>query len=225
MKMLRKVADTRGEPFFFVPKAISLVSLRFYNGWLLQPRLCRPRRGFRRRKKSQMSYQDYIRYYPNFPKEGITFIDWMPIMAHAEAFASLIDDLAALVAGRGFTKVAAIEARGLMLGIPLSERLHCGFVPLRKAGKLPGTCFGETYDLEYGTAAMEMQHDMVKPTDKVLVVDDLLALGGTLVAANRLVGNVTNQIEDLVFIRLTDLPQQLTEGVPLHCLLEMQEKA
>ena len=76
-----------------------------------------------------MSYQDYIRYYPNFPKEGITFIDWMPVMAHAEAFASLIDDLAALVAGRGFTKVAAIEARGLMLGIPLSERLHCGFVP------------------------------------------------------------------------------------------------
>lgn len=223
--MLRKMAGTHGKSFFFAPKAISFICLRFYNGCLLQPSLLRPRRSFQRRKKIQMSYQDYIRYYPNFPKEGITFIDWMPVMAHAEAFASLIDDLAALVAGRGFTKVAALEARGLMLGIPLSERLHCGFVPLRKAGKLPGTCFGETYSLEYGTAAVEMQHDMVKPTDKVLIVDDLLASGGTLVAANRLVGNVTNQIENLVFIRLTDLPQQLTEGIPLHCLLEMQEKA
>lgn len=153
------------------------------------------------------SYKRLIRTFPDFPKPGIEFIDWMPVLKDPASFNDLIDDLVALIPndGKTFTKIAGLESRGFLLGVPIAQRLGAGFVPIRKKGKLPGTCLARSYALEYGTASIEIQADAIGKDDRVLIVDDLLATGGTMRAANKMIENITGEIENLFFLELDDL--------------------
>ena len=169
-------------------------------------------------------YEKLIRIFPDYPKKGINFIDWMPVVGNREAMRELINDMAELVSERKFTKVAGLETRGHLVGIPLAEKLGLGFVPIRKKGKLPGPCLSQEYDLEYGTDVIEIQADAVCADDKVLIVDDLLATGGTVEAANKLIGRRTKDIVDLFFIELEDLGGIKHLQYPSFSLLKMKEK-
>lgn len=128
-----------------------------------------------------------MRDVPDFPKPGVVFRDICPLLADAVAFAAMLDDLAAPWRGAGIDVVAGIEARGFVLGAALARHLHAGFVPLRKPGKLPGPVIEESYALEYGTDRLQMQSHAVHAGTRVLLVDDVLATGGTLAAAAALV--------------------------------------
>ena len=123
-----------------------------------------------------------IRDVPDFPKPGIRFKDITPVLADADGFASAIDALAAPWRDAGVEKVIGVEARGFILGAPLAQALGAGFVPVRKPGKLPGRVVRESYALEYGTDSLELQADAFTPGARVLLIDDVLATGGTLAA-------------------------------------------
>lgn len=124
---------------------------------------------------------------PNYPIEGVTFKDVTPLMGDAEAFHVAIDTIASYFSDRAITKVLGAEARGFIIGAPVAYVLHAGFVPARKPGKLPRATFDQTYDLEYGQATIQIHQDALKPCDRVLIVDDLLATGGTALAQAELV--------------------------------------
>jgi len=126
-----------------------------------------------------MDLRSHIRDIPNFPKEGIIFLDITPLLGNGPAFQHAIDEMAAKFADRGATKVAAAEARGFIFGAPLAYKLGLGFVPIRKPGKLPYKTREVTYDLEYGTDTLCMHIDAVEKGEKVIIIDDLLATGGT----------------------------------------------
>jgi adenine phosphoribosyltransferase len=128
-----------------------------------------------------------IRDIPDFPKKGIIFKDITPILSDPALLGAVIDQMAALFSDAGITAVVGMESRGFIFGAPLALKLNCAFVPARKPGKLPYTSVGVDYELEYGTARLEMHTDAVGPQDKVLVVDDLLATGGTAAATNALI--------------------------------------
>ena len=128
-----------------------------------------------------------IRDVPDFPKPGILFKDITPVLRDASLFRRAIEQLAALCADLEVDKVVAIESRGFILGGALAVRLGAGFVPVRKPGKLPWKARRATYALEYGTDTLEMHEDAVSPADRVLVVDDVIATGGTARAAGELV--------------------------------------
>ena len=126
-----------------------------------------------------------IRDVPDYPKPGISFKDITPLLADGPLFAAVVDELAA---GSGpVDKVAGIEARGFILAAPVATSLRAGFVPVRKAGKLPAATYTEDYQLEYGTATIEVHTDAFDPGDRVLIVDDVLATGGTALATAELV--------------------------------------
>ncbi|WP_202637862.1 adenine phosphoribosyltransferase [Bailinhaonella thermotolerans] len=127
-----------------------------------------------------------IRDIPDYPQPGILFKDITPLLADAEAFKAVVDELA-LVHAAGADKIVGIEARGFILAAPVAYRAGAGFVPMRKKGKLPAETLEETYDLEYGSATIEMHRDALSPGDRVLIVDDVLATGGTARAAVELV--------------------------------------
>lgn len=127
-----------------------------------------------------------IREVPDFPRPGVAFKDVTPLLADPSALRTAIGLLAAPFVGRGVEAVVGVEARGLILGAPVALELGAGFVPARKAGKLPGPVEGEDYELEYGRARIELATGAVGRGTKVLVVDDVLATGGTLAAALRL---------------------------------------
>ena len=129
-----------------------------------------------------------IREVPNFPKPGIGFKDVTPVLLDVNLFARAVDLMTAPYAGAGISKVVSIESRGFIFGAPIALRLDAGLVPIRKPGKLPASTHRVEYALEYGTDALEMHHDAVGPSDRVLVVDDVLATGGTAAAAAQLVG-------------------------------------
>jgi adenine phosphoribosyltransferase len=126
-----------------------------------------------------------IRDVPDYPQVGVVFKDITPLLADGQAFRTVIDVLAATYGP--VDKVAGIEARGFILAAPVATRLGAGFVPIRKKGKLPGATFAEDYQLEYGTATIEVQTDAFEPDDRVLVIDDVLATGGTARATADLV--------------------------------------
>ena len=132
---------------------------------------------------SYSSYESLLRVIPDFPKTGIQFIDWLPIMNDHIKFTRCLSDLASLVKDLKFTKIAALEARGFLLGVPLATLLGVDFVPIRKKGKLPGDTITKTYSLEYGQDTIEIQSARISSNDSVLIVDDLLATGGTINAA------------------------------------------
>ena len=150
--------------------------------------------------------QEYIRDIPDWPKEGILFRDITPLLADPEAFAAAVDTLSAGFTGTGVEYVAAVEARGFIFGSAVAEKLGAGFVPIRKKGKLPWQTESVTYDLEYGTDTLEVHRDAVKSGAKVLMVDDLLATGGTMAAACELVEKIGGHVAGIVFlIELADL--------------------
>jgi adenine phosphoribosyltransferase len=128
-----------------------------------------------------------IRDVPDYPKPGVVFKDITPLLADPGAFSALADALAELCVRHGATKVVGLEARGFILAAPAAVRAGLGFVPVRKAGKLPGQTLAQSYVLEYGTAAIEVHTDAFTPEDRVLVIDDVLATGGTAEACLELV--------------------------------------
>jgi adenine phosphoribosyltransferase len=146
-----------------------------------------------------------IRDVPDFPEPGIQFKDITPLLADGPAFAALVDAWAS--AHAGVDVVAGIEARGFILAAPLAVRLGVGFVPIRKAGKLPGRTEQASYALEYGTATLEITADAVQPGQRVLLVDDVLATGGTVCAAVELLERGGAEVVAVqVLMELTFLP-------------------
>jgi len=149
---------------------------------------------------------EYIRDIPDFPKKGILFRDITPLLGNKSALAEAIDELASPFIDSGIEYVAAVEARGFIFGSAIAKSLNAGFVPIRKTGKLPHKTDSVTYDLEYGTDTVEVHSDSIKPGAKVLMVDDLLATGGTMAAACKLMEKLNAQIAGIAFlIELTDL--------------------
>ena len=139
-----------------------------------------------------------VRDIPDYPQRGVVFKDITPLLADGPAFSAVIDALAAVYGP--VDKVAGIEARGFILAAPVACRLGAGFVPIRKKGKLPGTTFAEDYDLEYGTATIEVLTDAFEPTERVLVIDDVLATGGTARATVDLVQRTGAQVAGLAVL-------------------------
>jgi len=133
-----------------------------------------------------MNLKDYITETPDFPKPGILFYDISTILSNARAWKYTIDQLKELIAPHKPDYLAAIESRGFLLAAPLAYELDVGFIMIRKKGKLPGRTVSFTYDLEYGTDTLEIQKDAIKQGDRVVVLDDLLATGGTLSATIKL---------------------------------------
>lgn len=144
--------------------------------------------------------KEHIRDIPDFPKPGVVFKDITPLLSSTTAFRHVADAIADHYAGAGVHKVLAIEARGFIIGAPVAYRFGAGFVPCRKAGKLPWQVEKEEYILEYGTDLLEIHHDAVEPGERVLVVDDVLATGGTASAAVRLVERLGGVVVGLGFV-------------------------
>ena len=132
-------------------------------------------------------FESLIVDIPDYPEPGVVFKDITPLFASAEGMAALVDDIADHFSDLGLTKVVGPEARGFMTGAPVAYRLGAGFVPARKPGKLPREVYSVSYELEYGTDALEIHRDAIAPGDRVLIVDDLLATGGTVAATGKLV--------------------------------------
>ena len=151
-----------------------------------------------------MNLRDAIRTIPDYPKPGIMFRDITTLLGDARAFRRAIDELLTPFAGTKVDKVAGIEARGFILGGAIAHQLSCGFVPIRKKGKLPHKTVSMAYALEYGTDEIEIHVDAVKPGDKVLLVDDLIATGGTATAAVNLLQKIGAEIVAACFV--IDLP-------------------
>lgn len=142
----------------------------------------------------------YIRDIPDWPKPGILFRDITPLLADAEAFAWAIEALSSDYIDTGIQYVAAVEARGFIFGSAVAEKLQAGFVVIRKEGKLPYETEKLTYDLEYGTDTLEIHKDAIKPGAKVLMLDDLLATGGTMAAACHLVEKIGGEVVGISFL-------------------------
>jgi adenine phosphoribosyltransferase len=151
-----------------------------------------------------MDYKDAIRTIPDYPKPGILFRDITTLLGNPRAFRRAVDELVQPWAGAKIDKVAGLEARGFILGGAVAHQLGVGFIPVRKKGKLPHTVIGEDYQLEYGTDRVEIHVDAVSPGDKVLLIDDLIATGGTALAGIRLLERAGAQVIGCSFV--IDLP-------------------
>lgn len=149
--------------------------------------------------------QDYIRTIPDFPHQGIMFRDVTTLFADARGMRLCVDQLLAPWAGEEIDAVAGLEARGFILGGAVAHQLGCGFVPIRKKGKLPGETFEQDYALEYGTATVEVHRDALPAGARVLLVDDLLATGGTAKAGIALLERLGAQVVGCAFV--VDLPE------------------
>jgi adenine phosphoribosyltransferase len=141
-----------------------------------------------------------IRHVPDFPKAGILFYDVTTLLRDPEGFRIAIDSLSNPYKDRGISLVVGIESRGFILGAAVADRLGAGFVPVRKVGKLPHTTVKVSYDLEYGSDSLEIHQDAVEPGQRVLIVDDLLATGGTARATVDLVKKLGGRVEGVAFL-------------------------
>ncbi|HYE95708.1 MAG TPA: adenine phosphoribosyltransferase [Rubricoccaceae bacterium] len=165
-----------------------------------------------------------IRTVPDFPSPGIQFKDITPVLADPTLLAEALDGLKAPFVGKGITHVVGIEARGFWFGMALAERLGAGFVPARKPGKLPAKTLRETYALEYGTDALELHADALRPGDRALVHDDVIATGGTAAAVGRLVRATGAELAGYSFVvELSFLTgrSNLPADVPVEALLRL----
>lgn len=166
--------------------------------------------------------KDYIRTIVDFPHEGILFRDVTTLFADPRGFRMCVDQLLAPYAGMRIDKVAGLEARGFILGGAVAHQLSTGFIPIRKKGKLPGATISESYKLEYGEATVEVHDDAIQPGEKVLLVDDLLATGGTAEAGIKLIERLGAQVVGCAFV--VDLPdlggrrKLESRGMDVHAL-------
>ncbi|MEV7286656.1 adenine phosphoribosyltransferase [Streptomyces sp. NPDC093252] len=166
-----------------------------------------------------------IRDVTDYPEPGVTFKDITPLLADPAAFGALTDALADMAVRRGATKVVGLEARGFILGAPVAVRAGVGFIPVRKAGKLPGATLRQTYDLEYGSAEIEVHAEDLSAGDRVLVVDDVLATGGTAEASLKLIRRAGAEVVgvailmELSFLDGRSRLEPALEGAPLEALL------
>ena len=173
-----------------------------------------------------MSLSDCIRDVPDFPKQGIIFKDITPLLADPGALADTIDQLIAPYVDAGVEAVVGVESRGFIFGSLAAAKLGVGFVPIRKPGKLPCKTVSASYELEYGTDTVEMHADAIAPGAKVLMVDDLLATGGTMAAACKLVEDVGGQIVGVAFvIELAFIPgRDKLANYDVHSLLVVESE-
>lgn len=168
-----------------------------------------------------MDIKDHIRSVPDFPKPGILFYDISTLLAHAGAWRTTVDRLAQAVAPHKPDLLVGIESRGFLVAAPLALALGCGFVMVRKRGKLPGATMAHTYDLEYGSDTIELQADAVSPGQRVVVLDDLLATGGTMAATVALLRNAGADVRAAAFIiELTFLNGRQRLDVPTETLVQ-----
>lgn len=144
--------------------------------------------------------EDYVTSIPDFPEPGIIFRDITTILQDSEGLHLAIDQLIAMLDGVDFDVIVGPESRGFIFGVPVAYMLHKGFVPVRKKGKLPCETISAEYDLEYGSAVIEMHKDSIKPGQKVVIVDDLIATGGTIEAITSLVEQLGGEVVKICFV-------------------------
>lgn len=170
-----------------------------------------------------MNLESALRVIPNFPKEGVDFLDISPIIENPENFDFLINSLAEVAGKYEFNKIVAIESRGFILGSALAQHMAKGMVMVRKKGKLPGKTVSHTYDLEYGSDTIEMLPTSLEQGEKVLLLDDVLATGGTAQAAEKLVKEVGAQVSAcLFFIELDFLKGREKLSAPVESIVHRQ---
>ncbi len=168
-----------------------------------------------------MDLKSVLRQVPDFPKAGINFIDITTLLMKADALKYALDEMAKPYEKQTIDKVIGIESRGFMFGVPLAERFHAGFVPVRKPKKLPSATFSQSYELEYGTDTIEIHKDAIQSGERIIIVDDLLATGGTAEATIKLLNNFQCEIAGLSFvIELAFLKgQQKLGSYPVYSLV------
>ena len=166
--------------------------------------------------------KEYIRSIPDFPKAGILFRDITTLLKDQSVFKQAVDDLCRQYKDKKIDAVVAVEARGFILGGVVAYKLGAGFVPVRKKGKLPAQTNSVTYSLEYGTDTLEIHRDAIKAGDNVLIVDDLLATGGTVKAVTDLVQQLEGKVVGIAFlIELTDLKgEEKLKDYPVYSLIK-----
>lgn len=169
-----------------------------------------------------MKYTDYIKNVPDFPIPGIQFKDITPLIGDHEAFKKAIDELTAFAKDLNANKVIGPDARGFIIGAPVAYALNAGFIPVRKPGKLPREVISYDYELEYGKNTLCMHKDAVKPGDRVVIIDDLLATGGTMEATIKLVETAGAKVVGLGFmIELIDLNgRERVKDFPIKVLMQ-----
>jgi len=166
-----------------------------------------------------------IRDVADYPEPGVMFKDITPLLADPAAFTALTDAFAAIAERTGATKVVGLEARGFILGAPVAVRAGLGFIPVRKAGKLPGATLAQSYDLEYGSAEIEIHAEDLSSEDRVLIVDDVLATGGTAEAAIQLIHRAGAEVSgvavlmELAFLNGRPRLESALRGAPVETLL------
>jgi len=168
-----------------------------------------------------MDLKKFIRDVPDFPIKGIIFKDITPLLQNAQAFSWAIEQLAAKVQEEKVDQVLAVESRGFIFGAALAYKLQTGFVPLRKPGKLPYKTFSESYQLEYGENTLQIHQDALRPGENVVIVDDLLATGGTVLATTKLVEKMGAKVSAILFLIELDFLKGREKLSPyrLHSLL------
>jgi len=169
-----------------------------------------------------MDLKPFIRDIPDFPKSGVIFRDITPLMSNGEAFKFAVQKMAEPFKNTGIQNVAAIESRGFFFGSCVALELNCGFTPIRKKGKLPWQTDSEDYSLEYGTASIEIHKDAFSKGEKILLLDDVLATGGTIAAATNLVEKQGALVSGIVFLIELDFLQgrkNIKTNCPVHSLV------
>ncbi len=163
-----------------------------------------------------------IRHVPDFPKKGILFYDITTLLSDPAGFRDTVDAIAAPYMGEDIDQVVGIESRGFILGGAVANTLGCGFVPIRKPGKLPSTCVREDYQLEYGTDALEIHNDAFSKGQRILIVDDVLATGGTAKAAVELVSKLGGKVIGIAFLVELNFLQgrEKLAGQPVYSVLQ-----
>ena len=170
--------------------------------------------------------EEYVRSIPDFPEEGIIFRDITSVIQDPDGLQLAIDGLDGLVKGTDYDVVVGPESRGFIFGVPVAYKNHKSFVPVRKKGKLPCETISQEYSLEYGTATIEMHKDAIKPVQKVVIVDDLIATGGTIEAIIKLVEALGGEVVKIVFlIELQGLKgREKLKGYDVDALIKYEGK-
>jgi adenine phosphoribosyltransferase len=175
---------------------------------------------------TEIDLKGLVRTIPDYPKPGVMFRDVTTLLGHPSGFRACVEALIKPFHDQRLESVAGIEARGFILGGAAADRLHCGFVPIRKKGKLPAKAIGQDYELEYGVDVIEVHEDALSPGEPVLLVDDLIATGGTAIAAVKLLRRLNADVIGAAFV--IDLPDlggraRLAElGVECHTLISFE---